>query len=75
MKKNNITLQQIKENLLELKGKPVNVISNRGRNKIEQYDGLVDNIYPAVFTIKLKEGLKTYSYSDILCGNVKVNSL
>ena len=75
MKRNNITLQDIKQHLLKLKGLNVNVISNRGRNKIEEFSGVLENIYPAVFTIKVEENCKTYSYSDILCGNVKINSL
>ena len=75
MKRNNITLQDIKDKLISLKGLDVNVVSNRGRNKIEKFSGRVENIYPAVFTIKIDDGCKTYSYSDILCGNVKINSL
>lgn len=74
MKRNNTTLQEIKEKLLLLKGKPINVVANRGRNKIEKFVGTLENIYPAVFTIKIEENCKTYSYSDVLCGNVKINS-
>ena len=75
MKKNNITLQDIKKQLLTYKGKSINIIANRGRNKIEKFAGTIENIYPAVFTIKTEENCKTYSYSDVLCGNVKIENI
>ncbi len=75
MKKNNITLQDIKQKIATLQGKQVNVVSNRGRNKIEKCEGKVENIYQAVFTIRANDTYKTFSYSDILCGYVKVESL
>ena len=75
MKRNNVTLQDIKLQLLKLKGKNINIVANRGRNKIEKFAGILENIYPAVFTIKTDENCKTYSYSDILCGNVKIENI
>ena len=75
MKRSNITLQDIKVQLLKLKGQPINIIANRGRKKIEKFAGTLENIYPAVFTIKTNENFKTYSYSDVLCGNVKIENL
>ncbi len=75
MKRNNITLSEIKDKITALKGREVNVTNNRGRNKIESYLGTIDNIYPAVFTIKSKDVNKTFSYSDVLCGNVKIDNL
>lgn len=74
MKRNNITLDEIKARLLKLKGQSISITANRGRNKIEKFSGLLENIYPAVFTIKTEQNCKTYSYSDILCGNVKIDN-
>lgn len=75
MKRNNVTLDDIKRKLIELKGKQINLQNNRGRNKIEKYNGCVENIYPAVFTFKSDKIYKTFSYSDVLCGVVKIDNL
>ena len=74
MKRNNNTLQDIKDQLLKLKGLSINITANRGRNKIEKFAGTLENVYPSVFTIKTEENYKTYSYSDVLCGNVKIDN-
>lgn len=77
MKKNLISLSDIKKRILLIKGKNVDVFINRGRKKIDSYSGIVENTYPSVFTIKIfnDEKLKnvTCSYSDVLCGYVKID--
>ncbi len=55
-----------------LAGLPVNVKVNRGRNKIECYGGKIENVYPKIFTIRKNDGaLDTFSYSDVVAGNIK----
>jgi uncharacterized protein Veg len=46
---------------------------NLGRNKIVEYNGKVEDLYASVFTVKAEENeaIKTYSYSDVLTGNIK----
>lgn len=52
---------------------------NLGRNKSVSYSGILSGIYPALFTVKPDEegflGKTSYSYSDLLCGNVKIKKL
>ena len=49
---------------------------NRGRNKIVKFDGVIVDVYPSVFTVETDEkiilGSKTFSYFDVLCGDVKI---
>lgn len=75
MKRNFVTLDDIKSEVSLLKGKDVKLYINRGRRRILRFDGVVDNVYTSVFTVKEKiENMptRTYSYSDILCGDVKI---
>ena len=76
MRKTTITLNDIKQKILQLKGQSVNIQTNRGRKKIENYTGVIENIYPSVFTVKVEDDLTrdnlTCSYSDVLCGDVKI---
>ena len=52
---------------------------NLGRNKTMSYSGVLSGIYPALFTVKPDDkdflGKTAYSYSDVLCGNVKIRKL
>lgn len=78
MKRNIITLDDIKQKVLSLKGEQVKLCINRGRRKILKFEGIIDNVYTSVFTVKdllLTTATHTYSYSDILCGEVKITKL
>ena len=76
MKKKFLNLLDIKNRISLIKGKDINVSINRGRKKIDNYTGIIEKTYPSVFTIKIfdDENLKnvTCSYSDVLCGDVKI---
>ncbi len=52
---------------------------NLGRNKTMSYQGTLSGIYPSLFTVKPDDkdflGKTAYSYSDVLCGNVKLKRL
>ena len=60
-------------------GMTVAVKVNLGRNKSVSYSGVLSGIYPALFTVKPDDkdflGKTAYSYSDVLCGNVKIKRL
>lgn len=77
MKKQPLILMSIKEQIWALKGKEVKMCVNRGRRKIVYYDAIIEDAYNSVFTVKnlqkvLDATIHTYSYSDILCGDVKI---
>lgn len=76
MRKNLLNLTDIKNRILNIKGKNIGISINRGRKKIDNYSGIVENIYPSVFTVKILNDAQlknvTCSYSDVLCGDVKI---
>jgi uncharacterized protein Veg len=77
MRKINETLNEIKAQIELLKGQHVNMQVNRGRRKIEHYDAVVETIYPSVFTVKInspQNETMSYSYSEVLCGDVKISA-
>ncbi|MBP5307952.1 MAG: Veg family protein [Clostridia bacterium] len=66
-------LNSVKVKIKELYGHNVFVKVNLGRNKFARFNGKVTGIYPALFTVSPLEdfrGKTTYSYSEVLCGNV-----
>ncbi len=78
MKKMPNTVDNIKTKIMELKGKEVNLYINRGRRKISKYRARIEDVYASVFTVKPcsidTSSTNTYSFSDILCGEVKISS-
>ena len=77
MRKDLLNLVDVKNAIIKIKGQAINIEVNRGRKKIESYLGVIEAIYPSVFTVKLENSptIKnvTCSYSDVLCGDVKIS--
>ena len=78
MKKMPNTVENIKQKITELRGKEVELYINRGRRKISSYRARIENVYASVFTVKAcsleADTISTYSYNDILCGEVKISN-
>ena len=59
--------------------KPVTVKLNLGRNKFVTFPATVSGIYPSLFTVAPDDksflGKTAYSYSDVLCGSVKIKQI
>ena len=69
-------IKDVKQMVKDCSAQRVAVRVNLGRNKSMSYSGILSGIYPALFTVKPDEegflGKTAYSYSDVLCGNVKI---
>lgn len=78
MKRKPNTVENIKQKIMNLKGKEVDLHINRGRRKISSYRARIEDIYSSVFTVKNctsdNDAIFTYSYNDILCGEVKISN-
>lgn len=76
MIKNTANLTQAKEKIGALQGDSVKVTVSLGRNKFVSFFGKVVGVYPALFTVspfdKSFRGKTSYSYSEYLCGRVKL---
>ena len=69
------SLEDAKKYIFALKGKDLDVLVNLGRNKVARYSGRLVGVYPALFTILPHGeflGKTSFSYSELLCGGVKV---
>ena len=76
MKTTNRTVNEVKDEVTSLLGKPVKMAVNRGRKHIVKFDAEIVATYPSVFTVKAFEPqpltTMSYAYTEILCGNVKI---
>lgn len=77
MKINTNALSEVKEKISALKGNSIMMRINRGRNKIERFEAIIESVYPSVFTVKVNAEKQlpsqTFSYFDVLCGDVVIN--
>ena len=69
------TILDVKNKVHELKGKNIHLKVNKGRNKIVSLTAIIDQVYPSMFVINptcnVDLDRKSYSYNDVLCGDVK----
>lgn len=79
MIKSPVSITQVKSKIQSLKQSKVEVILNLGRNKYVTYFGVLDKIYPALFTVspidKDFKGKTSYSYSEYMCGKVRLKQV
>ena len=67
-------INDIKKNIILLKGKKIKVYVDVGRNKNEMYEGVVLNAYKNIWTLKTKTDVKSFGYKDILINSVVISS-
>ena len=68
-----MTIEKIKENISENLGNEVRVIFNTGRNKIEEFDAIIKELYNFIFVVETKNENKTFTYSDVLTQTVELH--
>ena len=72
-------IKDVKSMVRSCSAQRVMVKINLGRNRSVSYSGVLSGVYPALFTVKPDDekflGKTAYSYSDVLCGNVKIKKL
>lgn len=77
MIKNTANISQVKQYIANLKEQSVQVTLSLGRNKFVSFCGKLSGVYPALFTVlpydKNFNGRTSYSYSEFMCGRVKLN--
>ncbi len=65
------------EEIERLKGASISMEINKGRKKIEKYQGIIENVYPSIFTVNIGDGKNplSYSYTEVLCGDVVISEI
>ena len=67
-------ISKVKEEIKKKKGRKLHFRYNGSRNQIEEFDGIITEIYNSVFIIKImnKSEIKSYTYNDILINNLEI---
>lgn len=71
-------LDRIREDLDGFVGKPIKIRANRGRKRIFEVEGILEQTYPKVFVVSFKERQVerriSYSYADLLTQAVELSA-
>lgn len=68
-------IEKIKKEVNALKGKKIKILVDIGRNKKEEYEGIILNTYNKIWTFKTATDIKSFGYNDILIKNVIIRSI
>lgn len=70
-----MSIVEVKDMIKNLYGREVKCIINRGRNKLVKVYVKIDQVYPSMFIIapleKVELDRKSFSYNDVMCGDIK----
>lgn len=76
MRKSALTIDEVKNSVARLVGKPLRISVNKGRKRITRYFGSVLRVYPQVFTLQIADDadleLLACSYNDLICGDIRL---
>lgn len=66
-------IAKIKKELEKNSGKKIHITINGSRNKVENYEGIIKDVYNNIFTIiQDNNEIKSFSYVDVLTKNIKI---
>ena len=69
-----MNISKVKNDILSYKGRIIHFKYNGARNQIEEFDGMIENTYNAVFTIKLEtsNSIKSFTYNDVINKSLQI---
>ena len=68
-----MTIEKIKNNIDNRLGDNVKIIYNGSRNRKEEYNGIIAEVYNFIFIVKMDtDEVKSFSYRDVLTNTVEV---
>ena len=67
-----MNLDKIKEEISSLIDKEVMIKVSGSRNKKQMYKGIINNVYSNIFTVFIEGVNKSFTYSDVAIGDVKI---
>lgn len=66
-------IENVRNRIIDLRGKKIKFRYNGSRNQIEEFEGIIINCYSYVFVIAVGKAKKSFSYTDVLIGSLDVN--
>jgi len=68
-----VTISKVKKELLEHLGDVVSIKYSLGRNKFEEYEAIIKELYDYVFLVECDNVVKSFSYIDVITKVIKID--
>ena len=68
-----MTISKVKKELLEHLGDVVSIKYSLGRNKYEEYEAKIKELYDYVFLVDTDLGVKSFSYIDVITKVIRID--
>lgn len=68
-----MTISSVKKDLLNHIGDVVSIKYNLGRNKYEEYEAKIKELYDYVFLVDTDLGLKSFTYIDVVTRVIRID--
>ena len=68
-----MTISSVKKDLLEHIGDRISIKYNLGRNKYEEYEAKIKELYDYVFLVDTDYGIKSFTYIDVITRVIKID--
>jgi uncharacterized protein Veg len=68
-----MTISSVKKEMLEHIGANVKLKYNLGRNKYEEYEAIIKELYDYVFLVDTDYGTKSFTYIDVITKAIKID--
>ena len=66
-------ISKVKKELLEHLGDVVLIKYNLGRNKYEEYEAIIKELYDYVFLVECDNVVKSFSYIDVITKVIRID--
>lgn len=68
-----MTISSVKKDLLDHLGDVVRLKYSLGRNKYEEYEAKIKELYDYVFLVDTDFGIKSFTYIDVITKTIKID--
>ena len=68
-----MTISSVKKDLLDHIGNIVSIKYSLGRNKYEEYEAKIKELYDYVFLVDTDLGVKSFSYTDVITKVIRID--
>ncbi len=68
-----MTISKVKNELLQHLGDVVSIKYNLGRNKYEEYEAKIKELYDYVFLVECDNVVKSFTYIDVITKVIKID--
>ena len=68
-----MTISSVKKEMLDHIGDTISIKYNLGRNKYEEYEARIKELYDYVFLVDTDYGTKSFTYIDIITKVIKID--